>query len=77
MCELNRSNIPQTTLKGLFGKTSVCRLRASIFPVVVVGLLEHVLARYFSFEFGADEEGAAHLAVEGVRLLGWRGEAVP
>lgn len=27
-------------------------------------------------QFGADEEGAGHLAVEGVRLLRWRGEAV-
>lgn len=43
----------------------------SIFPVVFIGLLEHVLARYSSFEFGADEEGATHLAVKGVRLL-WR-----
>lgn len=49
----------------------------AIFPVVAVGLLEHVFAGYFSFEFGADEEGATHLAVEGVGLLGGWGESLP
>lgn len=58
-------------------KTSLRRLRAAIFPVVVVGLLEHVIAGYLSFEFGADEEGAAHLAVERVCLLRRRRESLP
>lgn len=77
-------NIPQTRLEnsgyntlGIQSSASGCRVRASIFPVVAVGLLEHVLAGDFSFEFGADEEGAAHLAVEGVRLLGRRRESLP
>lgn len=56
---------------------SVCHLGASPFPVVVVGILEHVLAGYLGFEFGADEERAAHLAVEGVRLLRRRCESLP
>ena len=55
---------------------SVCWLGPSVPPVVAVGVLEHVLTGYFSFEFGADEEGAAHLAVEGVRLLGRRRESL-
>lgn len=53
------------------------RLGASLFPVVVVGLLEHVLTGYFRFEFGADEEGAAHLPVEGVGFLGRRRQSLP
>lgn len=44
--------------------------------VGVVHIEEHVLARYFRLQLGADEEGASHLAVEGVGLLRWRGEAV-
>lgn len=54
----------------------MCRFRPSVPPVVAVGVLEHVRTGYFSFEFGADEEGAAHLAVEGVRLLGRRRESL-
>lgn len=51
----------------------VCRAGPPVFPVVAVGLLEHVLAGDLSFEFGADEEGAAHLPVEGVGFLRrWR-----
>lgn len=51
----------------------MCRLGVSIFPVVSVGLLEHVLACDFSAEFRANEKGAAHLSVEGVGFLGrWR-----
>lgn len=48
-----------------------------VLPVVGVGLLEHVPAGDLGFEFGADEEGAAHLAVQGVRLLGRRRQALP
>lgn len=54
----------------------MCRLGASVLPVVGVCLLEHVFARDLCFEFGADEEGAAHLSVEGVRLLGGRRESL-
>lgn len=50
---------------------------ASVLPVVGVRLLEHVPAGDISLEFGADEEGAAHLAVEGVGLLGRRRESLP
>lgn len=42
----------------------------------MVHIEEHVLAGYFRLQLGADEEGAGHLAVEGVGLLRWRGEAV-
>lgn len=54
-------------------------LRPLLLPPLVVGMVnvqEHVPAGYPSLQFGADEEGARHLSVEGVRLLGgWR-EAV-
>ena len=55
----------------------VCRLGASVLPVVGISLLEHVFAGNFSIEFGADEEGAAHLAVEGVGFLWRRRESLP
>lgn len=48
-------------------------------PPLVVGIVhiqEHVLARYACIQFGANEEGASHLAVEGVCLFGWWSEAV-
>lgn len=45
-------------------------------PVVLVCLLEHVLALKLGIQPRADEEGAAHLAMQRVRLLGRRGEAV-
>lgn len=44
--------------------------------VGVVDVQEHVLAGDFGAKLGADEEGAGHLAVQGVGLLGGRGEAV-
>lgn len=55
----------------------MCRPCSCIPPVVVVGLLEHVPAGHLGLEFGADEEGAAHLAVQRVRLLGRRRQALP
>lgn len=56
-------------------------LRCPLLPpplvVAVVHVQKHVPARDASVQLGADEEGAGHLAVEGVRLLRrWR-EAVP
>lgn len=51
------------------------RGRAAL-PVFVVSRLEHVLAGQLGVEPGADEEGTAHLAVQRVCLLRWRGEAV-
>lgn len=54
-----------------------CRLLG--LPPLIVGIVhihEHVPAGYACLQFGADEEGAGHFAVEGVCLLGWRGEAV-
>lgn len=55
----------------------VRRAGRSVFPVVAVGRLEHVLAGDFSFEFGANEEGAAHLPVEGVGFLWRRRQSLP
>lgn len=57
--------------------TGLCCL--IILPPLVVGIVhiqEHVLAGYACLQFRADEEGAGHLAMEGVRLLRWRGETV-
>lgn len=48
-----------------------------ILPIVIVGLLEHVPAGDLGLEFGADEEGAAHLAVQRVGLLGRRCQPLP
>lgn len=79
MCKFNCSTY-QKKFKHAFQLKSlplVCRLGASVLPVVGVRLLEHVFARDLSFEFGADEEGAAHLSVEGVGLLGRRRESLP
>lgn len=48
-------------------------------PPLVVGVVhveEHVPAGDARVQLGADEEGAGHLAVERVGLLGRRGEAV-
>lgn len=59
------------------GRGPFCQLRLPPLVVVVVHVQEHVPARYARVQFGADEEGAGHLAVEGVGLLRWRGEAVP
>lgn len=76
-------NIPQTQetpgSNMLPGKTRlqlVFWLMVSVSPVVVVGLLEHLLAGYFCFKFGADEEGATHLSVEWVRFLGRRRQSL-
>lgn len=44
--------------------------------VTVIHIQEHVPAWDACIQFGADEEGAGHLAVEGVRLLRRWGEAV-
>lgn len=44
-------------------------------PVARVGLSKHVPARHLGLELGADQEGAAHLAMQRVRLLGRRREA--
>jgi len=44
-------------------------------PVLPVGLLEHVVAAQLGVEAGADEEGAAHLAVQRIGLL--RGRSQP
>lgn len=83
MCKLNCSTYHKQCKKipvlTCFGNTSlqlVRRLGASVLPVVGVSFLEHVFAGNFSFEFGADEKGAAHLAVEGVGLLGRRRESL-
>lgn len=46
------------------------------FPVLLVSRLEHVLAAQLGVEPGADEERAAHLPVQRVRLLRWRREAM-
>lgn len=51
-------------------------LRLPPLHVTVVNIQKHVPARYPCIQFGADEEGAGHLSVEGVRLLGRWGEAV-
>lgn len=48
--------------------------RRAAFPVLLIRRLEHVLALQLGVEPGADEEGAAHLAVQRVRLLGRRRE---
>ena len=48
--------------------------RAGVGPVDVP---EHVAARDAGVQLGADEEGAGHLAVQGVGLLGRRGQPVP
>lgn len=45
-----------------------------ITPVVVVGLVEHVLAAELRIQAGADEEGAAHFAVQGISFFWWRDE---
>lgn len=50
--------------------------RRAALPVLLVRLLEHVLALQLGVEPGADEERAAHLAVQRVRLLRGRGEPV-
>lgn len=49
---------------------------SAVLPVVLVRRLEHVFALQLGIQPGADEEGAAHLAMQRVRLLGRRGEAV-
>lgn len=56
---------------------SVCRPCACILPVIVINLLEHVPAADLCFEFGADQKGTAHLAVQRVRLFGRRRQALP
>lgn len=53
-----------------------CLLRLPPLVVGIVHIQEHVPARYACLQFGADEEGAGHLAMEGVGLLGRRGQAV-
>lgn len=45
--------------------------------VVAVGLLEHGLAGESGLQLGTDEEGAPHLPVQRVGLLGWGDETVP
>lgn len=52
------------------------RLAPPPLEVAVVHVQEHVPARDPRVELGADEEGAGHLPVEGVGLLGRGGEAV-
>ena len=60
-----------------------CRCRRSLAwsllalgPVVAVDVVEHVLAGQLGVEARADEEGAAHLAVQRVGLLGRRGQSL-
>lgn len=78
LAQTAQKHLQNVWVQASTGRSSaLCGLRASVPPVVPVRLLEHVLAGYLSFEFGADEEGAAHLAVEGVRLLWRRREALP
>lgn len=48
-----------------------------IFMIVAVRLLKHVFTRDFSIEFGADEEGPAHLPVEGISFLRRRCKSFP
>jgi len=52
------------------------RGRRAALPVLVVRRVEHVLALQLRVQPGADEERAAHLAVERVRLLGRRRQPV-
>lgn len=54
-----------------------CPLHLPPLVVAVVHVQKHVPARDASVQLGADEEGAGHLAVEGVGLLRRRREAVP
>lgn len=46
------------------------------FPVLPIGVIKHILAAQLCIQAGADEEGAAHLAVQRVRLLRRRREPV-
>lgn len=46
------------------------------FPVLLIRRLEHVLTPQLGIQPGADEERAAHLSVQRVRLLRRRGESV-
>lgn len=57
-------------------RSTIRLLRLPPLHVTAVYIQKHVPARYPCIQFGADEEGAGHLSVEGVRLLGRRGEAV-
>lgn len=52
------------------------RLAPPPLDVTVVYVQKHVPARDPRIQLGADEEGAGHLSVEGVGLLGRGGEAV-
>lgn len=56
----------------------LCRVRRwrAAFPVLLIRHFEHLPALQLSIQPGADEERAAHLTVERVRLLGGRGEPV-
>lgn len=63
--------IPQCLSCGL-----CCLLHLPPLVVGVVHIQEHVPAGDASLQFGADEEGASHLAMKGVWLLGWGGEAM-
>lgn len=47
-----------------------------ICPVFSVGLVEHVLAADLGLQAGADEEGAAHLAVQRVGFLRRRSQTL-
>lgn len=52
------------------------RRQSAALPVLLVGLLEHFLALQLRLQPGADEERAAHLAMQRVGLLWGRGEPV-
>lgn len=56
----------------------LCRVRRwrAAFPVLLIRHFEHLPALQLSIQPGADEERAAHLTVERVRLLRGRGEPV-
>lgn len=61
---------------GHVGGGQSCSLHLLPLVVAIVHVQKHVSARDASVQLGADEEGAGHLAVEGVRLLRRRREPV-
>lgn len=68
--------VPQQDPPTGLRSSSNRRLAPPPLDVAVVHVQEHVPARDPRVELGADEEGAGHLSVEGVGLLGRGGEAV-